>query len=126
MPSTTRTFAQQLRTRMSDAEQHLWQQLRAKRFVGYKFRRQVPIGPYIVDFVCFSQRIVVELDGSQHVDSSADLIRTEWLNQQGFRVLRFWNDQVFIEEEGVLMAIWLALTAPPPLPQPLSREGRGE
>ena len=73
----------------TDAEWRLWEALRAKRFAGYKFKRQQPIGAYIVDFVCFARRLVVEVDGSQHMDSPSDRKRDLWLTAEGFRVLRF-------------------------------------
>ena len=87
------------------AEKLLWQKLRARQLGGAKFRRQTPIGPYIVDFVSFEHRLVVEIDGGQHNASERgqhDLKRTAWLEAQGFRVLRFWNNQVLANLEGVL------------------------
>jgi very-short-patch-repair endonuclease len=118
-------FARQLRQDMTDAERWLWRELKAKRFDGRKFRRQAPIGIYIVDFVCFASKIIIELDGGQHASqANRDETRTAWLNSQGYRVLRFWNYQVFEESESVLESIWLALRdAPSPQPSPTRGEG---
>jgi very-short-patch-repair endonuclease len=109
-----RDFARQLRKNMTDAERWLWYELRARRFDTSKFRRQASIGPYIVDFVCFESKLVVELDGGQHASQvNFDGTRTAWLNSQGFRVLRFWNHQLFEESEAVLETIWNALNVGP-------------
>lgn len=98
--------ARELRQKSTDAERLLWKHLRAKRLDGLKFRRQEPIGDYIVDFVSFDKRVVVELDGSQHVVRKAeDDQRTRWLSDQGFKVLRFWNNEVLKSIEGVLKVI---------------------
>src|SRR4051794_962194 len=110
---------------MTDVERRLWQALRQKQFGGCRFRRQAPIGPFIVDFVCFERKIVVELDGSQHAcNREQDALRTRWLNTQGFRVLRFWNHEVFEEWDGMLEAIALAVQNPPH-PSPPPQGGRG-
>ncbi|HDL3922875.1 TPA: endonuclease domain-containing protein, partial [Mannheimia haemolytica] len=99
--------AKQLRTNMTEAEKVLWQALRAKRFLAIKFKRQQVIGNYIVDFVCFSAKLVIELDGSQHLDQqNYDNLRTHFLNGQGFRVLRFWNNQIHSDLEAVLDTIF--------------------
>lgn len=91
---------------MTDAERVVWRQLRGKRLEGYRFRKQVPLGPYVVDFACMDPKLVVELDGGQHAARAArDAIRTSWLEAQGFRVLRFWNNQVALNMEGVLDTI---------------------
>ena len=96
-------FARTLRVRMTDAERALWFQLRAKRLQDWKFRRQQPIGKYIVDFVCFEAKLVVELDGGQPAEQAdADARRTAWLESQDFRVLRFWDDAVLKETDAVL------------------------
>ena len=109
MTPTTLTYrARILRSTMTDAERFLWRSLRRRAF-GRKFRRQEPIGPYIVDFVCFERRVVLELDGGQHLESDADRIRDRWLEGQGFRVLRFWNHEVLGNVEGVLRAIAVAI-----------------
>ena len=98
--------ARELRQKSTDAERLLWKHLRAKRLDGLKFRRQEPIGNYIVDFVSFDKRVIVELDGSQHLCRKAeDDIRSRWLEEQGFKVLRFWNNDVLKKTEGVLKVI---------------------
>src|SRR4029077_541077 len=96
--------ARALRSRMTDAECHLWSKLR-RRFLGHKIRRQAPVGPYIVDFVCFERKLVIEGDGGQHAGSAKDGIRDEFLRQRGLRVLRFWNHEVLGNIEGVLEVI---------------------
>jgi very-short-patch-repair endonuclease len=107
-------FARQLRRDLTDAERCLWKHLRAHRFANEKFRRQEPIGPYIVDFVSHRSRLVVELDGGQHaVEVEHDRERTRWLESRGYRVVRFWNNQVLTETEPVLEAIALALAPSP-------------
>ncbi len=119
--------AKRMRSEPTDAERALWQLLRAKRFVGYKFKRQVPIDRYIVDFVCFADRLIIEADGSQHAESDYDAERAAYLARQGFRVLGFWNNDILTNTEGVGEAIWAALQdeTSTPSPQPLSRKGRG-
>ena len=84
--------------------------------LGIKFRRQVIIGQYIVDFVCFEKRLVIEIDGGQHAGSDEDKIRDEWLKAEGFEVLRFWNNEVLGNREGVLQSIVKHLNAPLPNP----------
>ncbi len=99
-----------LRKRMTDAENCLWTHLRRRQLAGCKFRRQAPIGKYIVDFVCLEKRIVVELDGGQHADRLVeDGGRTQFLVDQGYQVLRFWNDEVLMETKAVLEVILDAL-----------------
>ena len=95
---------------MTDAEQRLWYHLRAHRFGGHKFKRQVPIGPYVVDFACVGQKLVLEVDGGQHADSFQDRNRDEFLRQRGFVVLRFWNNEVLNNTNGVLHAVMAQLT----------------
>ena len=115
--------ARLLRINMTDAERKLWSLVRCKQLQGFRFRRQVPLGRYVADFACMSARLVIELDGGQHADRSQyDQHRTAWLNGNGFRVLRFWNDEVFTNADGVLETIRLALVDPPPQPSP----ARGE
>ena len=112
-------LARKLRKNLTDTERLLWSKLRGKQFGGFKFRKQAPIGQFIVDFVCFDRKVIVELDGGQHVAAAeADKQRTEWLNSQGFRVLRFWNHDVIEDTDTVLEAIWLALQMPPTLTLP--------
>ena len=84
----------------------MWGILRDRRFDGAKFRRQVPIGPHIADFVCFEARLIVELDGSQHAESARDAVRDKWLADDGYRVLRVWNNDVVLRRQAVLEAIW--------------------
>jgi very-short-patch-repair endonuclease len=118
LTSKITTVARILRKRLTDAERLLWRHLRAKHVEGFKFRRQQPIGNYIVDFVCFEKRIVIEVDGGQHVrDKDKDNRRDEWLKGQGFKVLRFWNSEVLTNLEGVLKIIKEdCLYHPPPTP----------
>lgn len=125
MPDQLRNFAKSLRAGMTQAEQKLWLHLRAHRLQQHKFKRQQPIGPYIADFACFGARLIVEVDGSQHLENPRDMKRDAWFKENGFRVLRFWNDQVLQEIESVLEVILAAVEATP-LPRPLSRKGRGE
>ena len=103
---------------MTDAEQALWKYLRMRQMAGAKFRRQQPIGSYIVDFVSFGRRLVVEADGGQHTgQADSDAKRTAWLEVQGFRVLRFWDHEVLQAPDEVKRVIWEALTPhlnPPP------------
>lgn len=106
--------AKKLRGNMTDAERRLWYRLRAHRFNGSKFKRQVPIGPYVVDFACLHQKIIIEVDGGQHSDSASDVRRDQWLEQQGFRVLRFWNNDVLRNTDGVLTVIASVLADPSP------------
>ena len=98
---------------MTDAERRLWYRLRAHRFDGYKFKRQVPIGPFVVDFACLGRRIIIEADGGQHSESKIDLQRDEWLRAKGFHVLRFWNNDVLKNTNGVLESILSTLATLP-------------
>ncbi|MDH4276200.1 MAG: endonuclease domain-containing protein [Gammaproteobacteria bacterium] len=98
-------FTKSLRKNMTDAERLLWRHLRAKRLDGAKFRRQQPIGPYIVDFIHFESRLIVEIDGGQHNASIYDEVRDEWLTMQGFKIVRFWNHDVLGNIESVLQKI---------------------
>ena len=92
----------ELRKNLTEAERLLWKNLRLRQIEGYKFRRQQPLGEYIVDFVCFEERLIVEVDGGQHAEEIAyDSKRDEWLKSQGFSILRFWNHQVSKEIEAV-------------------------
>ena len=122
--SKLRGRAKEMRSDQTDPEHRLWQLLRAHRFAGYKFRRQVPIDFYIADFLCFERRLVVELDGGQHAGSPSDRKRDAFLKAQGFRVLRVWNNELFTNEEGVAEAIVFALRSPP-LPHPSPARGEG-
>ena len=95
-----------LRKHLTDAEQRLWRKLKRRQLAGMKFRRQQPIGPYIVDFVCLERRVIVEVDGGQHAEQVPyDAHRTRWLETQGYRVLRFWNNEVLAHTQAVTQAI---------------------
>lgn len=110
LPAEALAFARDLRHATTDAEQRLWYLLRNRRLDGFKFRRQHPVPPYVLDFYCDLQRLAIELDGGQHVDAAArDVRRDGFLRGHGIRVLRFWNDAVFKETETVLGVIWTAL-----------------
>ncbi|MFZ2525810.1 MAG: endonuclease domain-containing protein [Candidatus Ferrigenium altingense] len=103
--------AKSLRRNLTDAEQKLWYHLRAHRFMGRKFKRQKPIGRYVVDFVCLEEKLVIELDGGQHAENiEYDKARDSWLRSEGYTVLRFWNNELMNEMEGVLEQIRLALS----------------
>jgi very-short-patch-repair endonuclease len=116
-------LARELRKSMTEAERKLWGRLRGKQFGGFKFREQSPIGRFIVDFVRFDRKVVVELDGDQHARSvEGDNARTQWLKSQGFRVLRFWKHDVLENLDTVMEAIWLALQMPPALALPHEEE----
>ena len=122
-----RQFAKQLRQNMTDAEQLLWRYLRAHRLNGQKFRRQHPIGPYVVDFVHLGAKLIVEADGGQHNQSENDAVRDEWLTSQGFKVMRFWNNDILNNTDAVLTAILDELAPSPPAPlinQLANRQGR--
>lgn len=120
-----REFARYLRRHMTESENRLWRHLRAHRLDGQKFRRQQPIGPYVVDFVHFGARLIVEADGGQHNHAPHDERRDDWLCKQGFRVLRFWNHEIMGNLEGVLATILEAVTSPSP-PAPLPQGERGD
>jgi very-short-patch-repair endonuclease len=106
--------AKWMRANPTEAERRLWGLLRDRRLAAFKFRRQRIIEPYIVDFACFAQRLIIEADGSQHADNKDDSRRDGFLRTQGFRLLRFWNNQVLGESDGVAAAIFAALTVPHP------------
>jgi very-short-patch-repair endonuclease len=121
--------ARALRAASSDAERALWQHLRDRRLEGFKFRRQVPIGPFFADFACIEARLVIELDGGQHFEpasEAADTRRTQQLARHGYTVLRFDNRQMLVQGEAVLGRIreWL-LSHDHPHPSPLPRAGEG-
>jgi very-short-patch-repair endonuclease len=104
--------ARQLRTESTPAEALLWRLLRNRQLLSHKFRRQQPLGPFIVDFCCLSARLIIELDGGQHAKRSLeDLRRTKWLQDQGFRVIRFWNHEVMRNPEAVWQQICRSLEA---------------
>jgi very-short-patch-repair endonuclease len=110
--SFRREKARQLRANATDPEVRLWRHLRRSPLLGSHFRRQVPIGPYVADFACMAARLIVEVDGSQHGDSTVkarDDSRTRWLEREGYRVLRFWNNDLIQNIQGVLETIHAAL-----------------
>ncbi|WP_017669192.1 DUF559 domain-containing protein [Sandarakinorhabdus sp. AAP62] len=124
--------ARTMRKAATPAEQALWHLLRDRRFSGHKFRRQVPVGPYIADFLCFADRPIVEADGGQHAENAHDEARTRWLEAQGLRVLRFWNHETLTQRAMVAERLFLALTHPSPRspaasrPSPARGEGKEE
>jgi very-short-patch-repair endonuclease len=101
VPFAKRQFARRMRRDMTEAEDRLWRELRSRRLDRIKFRRQVPIGSYIADFACLDARLIVEIDGSQHAESRHDVVRDAELKRRGFRVLRFWNDDVLKDINSV-------------------------
>jgi very-short-patch-repair endonuclease len=135
LPTHQRDLARRLRREMTDPERLLWGQLRAHRQDGLAFRRQTPIGPYVVDFACHAARLVIELDGSRHSwagQSRRDALRDAWLADRGYLVLRFWNPEVMANLGGVVETILAAAAhrtndttrgGPPSLPSPSRGEG---
>ena len=116
LPRTISSFrrenARRLRANATDPEARLWRHLRRSELLGSHFRRQVPIGPYVADFACMAARLVIEVDGSQHGDAAVkarDDARTQWLAREGYRVVRFWNNDLIENIEGVLETIHAAL-----------------
>ena len=116
-------LAKKMRHEPTEAEAKLWSMLRGQRLAGMKFKRQEQVGDYIVDFVCFGSRLIVEADGSQHSENGRDAVRDTWLTEQGFRVLRFWNNDILGNLDGVARVILDA--AQPPLPNPSPARGEG-
>ena len=119
-------LARKLRQQSTDAERMLWKHLRAHRMAGYKFRRQVVIEPYIVDFICLDARLIVEADGGQHLEQAEDdLKRSAFLQSRGYKVIRFWNDEILTDTHIVLERIYnYLITAPSPQPSPGGRGGK--
>ena len=123
--------AKWMRSNPTEAEKRLWSVLRDRRLATFKFRRQQVIEPYIVDFVCLAERLILEADGSQHADNKDDERRDAVLTSQGFRILRFWNNQVLGDDAAVTSAIFAALFPQPPKlaawapPSPVKGEGLG-
>jgi 2-isopropylmalate synthase len=125
--TTARNRARQMRKSFTDAEKRLRRFVRGRNFKKFKFRRQHSLGPYIADFVCLEQRVVVEVDGGQHQQQGRyDSKRTADLEAAGFRILRFWDNDVLLRTNNVMEAIYLALTASPhPNPLPANAERGG-
>ena len=123
--------AKGMRAHPTEAEGRLWSMLRDRRLVTFKFRRQQVISPYVVDFVCYAERLIIEADGSQHADNKDDARRDAFLRRQGFRLLRFWNNQVLAETDAVAAALFAAFFPHPPKPaawappSPVKGEGLG-
>lgn len=119
LPTTTLEYSRRLRREMTEAERKLWQHLRGRQLDGFKFRRQHPVPPYIADFCCIERKLIVELDGSQH-NEHKDAARTRFLESQGWKVVRFWDNEALVHTEAVIEAIWNALgnrtLTPTPLP----------
>jgi very-short-patch-repair endonuclease len=131
LPKDLLEFARELRRQQTDAEKLLWFLLRGRRLAGFKFRRQYPLEPYVLDFLCFEKKLAIELDGGQHNEPEKqrrDEIRTRFIESTGVQVLRFWNHEVLRDTEVVLQVIWDALqegprlSPSPPAPHP---EGAG-
>jgi len=123
LPSRSRDFARELRQSSTDAESRIWRLLRGSRLNGFKFRRQHAVPPYVLDFYCHSARLAVELDGSQH-STQVDWERSRFLERQGIRIIRFWDNDVLSRTEAVLESILTSLRAPTLTPTPLP-EGEG-
>ena len=104
-------IARRLRNNLTESEKHLWYMLRLEN-LGVKFCRQGVIGRYVVDFVCYERRLIIEVDGGQHAQSQADKVPDRWLRGEGFEVLRFWNNDVLSNRDGVLEKIVERLTTP--------------
>ena len=110
LPNHIRDNARHLRTTQTDAEQFLWYLLRNRAFGGFKFRRQHPVPPYVLDFYCHERQVAIELDGGQHAEqATGDHARDAFIAQQGIRTLRIWNHQLFTETEPALELIWQTL-----------------
>jgi very-short-patch-repair endonuclease len=120
-------FSRELRRNETQAERLLWARIRNRRLGGYRFKRQVQFKPYIVDFVCLKSKLIIGLDGSQHLDSEGyDSNRTSHLESLGFKVIRFWNNEITKNLNVVLRAIYEHLTNPhPPFGHPLPQLGEG-
>jgi very-short-patch-repair endonuclease len=116
--------AQELRNDATEAEKHLWRRLSRRQLGGWKFSRQIPVGAFICDFVCREARLIVESDGGQHDERAAqDEARTRFLVGEGFQVIRFWNNEVFENPDGVLIRILEVLESRPTPDPSRKREG---
>ena len=114
-----RSYAKQLRRELTKEERRLWYLLRSRRFADFKFRRQHPVGNYILDFACCKTHLAIELDGGQHDENQEyDLQRSRWLNQKGWNVIRFWNNDLWNNEEAVLEKVLEILHTLQPSPRP--------
>jgi very-short-patch-repair endonuclease len=107
-------IAKKLRINFTDTEKYLWKYLRGRQLEGFKFRRQQPIGKYIIDFVNLERKIIIEVDGGQHLENKKDKLRDKWLKEQGYEVLRFWDNGVLTNIEGVMESIRMKLYSPSP------------
>jgi len=117
-------IARGLRENATETEKVLWQRLSRRQIEGFKFRRQQPIGQYVPDFVNFKKKLIIELDGGQHkIQKDEDKKRDDWFEERGFKVLRFWNNDVFENLEGILEVVREKLLSPSPNP---SHQGRGD
>src|SRR5579863_3200701 len=105
IPLPTKARARTMRRMPTDAERKLWYALRDRRMQHLKFRRQAPIGPYVVDFLCIEHRLIVEADGERHAESARDAARDAWLARNGYKILRFWNRDILTAQENVLATI---------------------
>jgi very-short-patch-repair endonuclease len=110
--SANGTLARKLRLTPTDAEIRLWSRLRRRQLEGFRFRRQHPLGPYVVDFFCAAAKLIIEVDGGQHAEDGE--ARTNWLEARGYCIIRFWNNDVLANTEGVLSTILDALRTDPP------------
>ena len=122
--SFRRDTARRLRANSTSAEALLWRYLRRSPVLGTHFRRQVPIGRYVVDFACMAAHLVVEVDGSQHAEgpvAEADLVRTRWLESEGYRVIRFWNNDIAQNIDGVIEAVHKEISCSMSFEEPLKR-----
>ena len=127
------TYARELRKHSTDAERLFWSRVRDRRLAGFKFKRQLVKRHYIVDFICREAHLIVEIDGGQHAENAVDVIRDRLLNRDGYRVLRFWNNELLTNIDGVLEAVLCALresgacfpSPSLPHPNPLPDPGEG-
>ena len=119
-----RTRARELRRNATDAEVRLWRAISARKIAGVRFNRQVPIGPFICDFVCRGRRLIVEVDGGQHAeDAVGEESRTRYLQFEGYRIIRFWNNEILENLEGVVTEIGRVLASLPSPNPSRKREG---
>ncbi|WP_347337742.1 endonuclease domain-containing protein [Variibacter gotjawalensis] len=117
-----RDSARSLRRDSTEAERRLWWMLRDRRFAGIKFRRQVPIGPFVADFACICRKLIIEVDGGHHANSASDARRDTYLRAEGWHIIRFWNNDVLSNREGVWLTLEQAIC---PHPNPLPQAGEG-